>query len=182
MASADIFIMGSSGGMMTTQQAEQLPVATAVSGLAAGVMAGATVAQQSGLENLITLDVGGTSSDIALIHHHTAQHHRSGSSNSAFPSNCRAGRYPHSARAGFDRLDRRGWRLAGRAAGAGAIPVSLLRKRRWSRQPPMRSSCSAASTRTSGGNGMAGNWIVPRQKGGRGTDRHAAWHFRCRRR
>ena len=67
----DIFIMGSSGGMMTTQQAEQLPVATAVSGLAAGVMAGATVAQESGLENLITLDVGGTSSDIALIHQHT---------------------------------------------------------------------------------------------------------------
>ena len=67
----DIFIMGSSGGMMTTQQAERLPVATAVSGLAAGVMAGAHVAQQSGLANLITLDVGGTSSDIALIHNHT---------------------------------------------------------------------------------------------------------------
>lgn len=67
----DIFIMGSSGGMMTTRQAEQLPVSTAVSGLAAGVMAGATVARQSGLENLITLDVGGTSSDIALIHQHT---------------------------------------------------------------------------------------------------------------
>jgi N-methylhydantoinase A len=57
--------------MMTTKQAERLPVATAVSGLAAGVMAGATIARQSGLENLITLDVGGTSSDIALIHKHT---------------------------------------------------------------------------------------------------------------
>jgi N-methylhydantoinase A len=67
----DIFIMGSSGGMMTTHQAERLPVSTAVSGLAAGVMAGATIARQSGLENLITLDVGGTSSDIALIHEHT---------------------------------------------------------------------------------------------------------------
>lgn len=67
----DIFIMGSSGGMMTTQQAEKLPVATAVSGLAAGVMAGATIAAEAGLQNLITLDVGGTSSDIALIHEHT---------------------------------------------------------------------------------------------------------------
>ena len=67
----DIFIMGSSGGMMTTGQAERLPVATAVSGLAAGVMAGATIARDAGLENLITLDVGGTSSDIALIHRHT---------------------------------------------------------------------------------------------------------------
>jgi N-methylhydantoinase A len=67
----DIFIMGSSGGMMTTQQAELLPVATAVSGLAAGVMAGARIAEQSALPNLITLDVGGTSSDIALIHNHT---------------------------------------------------------------------------------------------------------------
>jgi N-methylhydantoinase A len=68
---ADVFIMGSSGGMMTARQAERIPVATAVSGLAAGVMAGATIAAQSGRENLITLDVGGTSSDIALIHRHT---------------------------------------------------------------------------------------------------------------
>lgn len=64
----DVFIMGSSGGMMTATQAERLPVATAVSGLAAGVMAGAEIAKQTGTENLITLDVGGTSSDIALIH------------------------------------------------------------------------------------------------------------------
>ncbi|MFN8591892.1 MAG: hydantoinase/oxoprolinase family protein [Thermomicrobiales bacterium] len=67
---SDVFIMGSSGGMMTSQQAAVLPVATAVSGLAAGVMAGATIAEQAGIDNLITLDVGGTSSDIALIHNH----------------------------------------------------------------------------------------------------------------
>ena len=70
----DIFIMGSSGGMMTTQQAEQLPVATAVSGLAAGVMAGATVAQESGLENLITLDVGDEQRYRAHPSAHTAHH------------------------------------------------------------------------------------------------------------
>jgi N-methylhydantoinase A len=69
--SEDVYIMGSSGGMMTAAQAEQLPVSTAVSGLAAGVMAGAEIAAQTGRENFITLDVGGTSSDIALIHHST---------------------------------------------------------------------------------------------------------------
>ncbi|MCA9858776.1 MAG: hydantoinase/oxoprolinase family protein, partial [Thermomicrobiales bacterium] len=67
----DVYIMGSSGGMMTATQAEQLPVSTAVSGLAAGVMAGAEIAAQTGRENVITLDVGGTSSDIALIHRST---------------------------------------------------------------------------------------------------------------
>ena len=63
----EIFIMGSSGGMMSTEQAREIPVTTALSGLAAGVMAGAAIAEQSGLSNLITMDIGGTSSDIALI-------------------------------------------------------------------------------------------------------------------
>lgn len=67
----DILIMGSSGGVMSVDQAREVPVTTAISGLAAGVMAGAAIAEQAGVSNLITMDIGGTSSDIALINDST---------------------------------------------------------------------------------------------------------------
>jgi N-methylhydantoinase A len=63
----EILVMASSGNVMTIDTALEVPVTTATSGIAAGAMAGAALAENVGRPNLLTLDVGGTSSDIALI-------------------------------------------------------------------------------------------------------------------
>jgi N-methylhydantoinase A len=63
----EILVMASSGNVMTIDTALEVPVTTATSGIAAGAMAGAALAESVGRPNLLTLDVGGTSSDIALI-------------------------------------------------------------------------------------------------------------------
>ena len=66
----EILVMSSAGHAMTVDTALEVPVATAVSGIAAGVMAGAALSHAASQPNLLTLDVGGTSSDIALIWEH----------------------------------------------------------------------------------------------------------------
>jgi N-methylhydantoinase A len=60
-------IMHSGGGNMTPDGALRLPVRTATSGPAAGVMAAAMIAKAAGRANVVTLDMGGTSADIATI-------------------------------------------------------------------------------------------------------------------
>lgn len=60
-------IVQSNGGVMSTATARKLPVRTALSGPAAGVIAAAAIAQSAGYENIITGDVGGTSFDVSLI-------------------------------------------------------------------------------------------------------------------
>jgi N-methylhydantoinase A len=62
-----IRIMHSGGGNMTPQSALRLPIRTATSGPAAGVMAAAMIANAAGRANAISLDMGGTSTDIATI-------------------------------------------------------------------------------------------------------------------
>ena len=52
---------------MTPATAQQLPVRTALSGPAAGAMGAAAVARRVGIPDVITLDMGGTSADVALI-------------------------------------------------------------------------------------------------------------------
>ena len=64
---ARIHIVQSNGGIMSTQTARKLPVRTALSGPAAGVVAGAALAKASGFDNLITCDLGGTSFDVSVI-------------------------------------------------------------------------------------------------------------------
>jgi N-methylhydantoinase A len=63
----DVLVMSSAGSVMTIDRALEVPVSTATSGIAAGAMAGAAIAERVGRPNLLTLDMGGTSSDIALI-------------------------------------------------------------------------------------------------------------------
>jgi N-methylhydantoinase A len=60
-------IMHSGGGNMTPAGALRLPVRTSLSGPAAGVMAAAMIANAAGRPNLVSLDMGGTSADIATI-------------------------------------------------------------------------------------------------------------------
>jgi N-methylhydantoinase A/oxoprolinase/acetone carboxylase beta subunit len=60
-------IMQSRGGICAAQTARQHPVKLFLSGPAAGVLGGARVGTASGATNLITVDIGGTSCDVALV-------------------------------------------------------------------------------------------------------------------
>ncbi len=65
--SGQLHIVQSNGGIMSTATARKLPARTALSGPAAGVVAGAAIAKASGFDNLITCDLGGTSFDVSVI-------------------------------------------------------------------------------------------------------------------
>jgi N-methylhydantoinase A len=60
-------IVQSNGGIMSTATARKLPARTALSGPAAGVVAGAAIAKAAGYDNLITCDLGGTSFDVSVV-------------------------------------------------------------------------------------------------------------------
>jgi N-methylhydantoinase A/oxoprolinase/acetone carboxylase beta subunit len=60
-------VMQSRGGLMSSSVARQRPVRLFLSGPAAGVVGGLEAARAAGFSDVITVDVGGTSCDIALI-------------------------------------------------------------------------------------------------------------------
>jgi N-methylhydantoinase A len=62
-----IFVMQSSGGITSLETAAEQPVRTVLSGPAGGVVGASAVAQRSGFERIIAFDMGGTSTDVALI-------------------------------------------------------------------------------------------------------------------
>jgi N-methylhydantoinase A len=62
-----IFVMQSSGGITALNTAAEQPVRTVLSGPAGGIVGAAAVAQRSGFNRIITFDMGGTSSDVALV-------------------------------------------------------------------------------------------------------------------
>ncbi len=62
------YITQSNGGILSIEETIQTPVRTAVSGPSAGVVAAAHIGEMTGLDNLLTLDLGGTSADISLIY------------------------------------------------------------------------------------------------------------------
>jgi N-methylhydantoinase A len=64
---AELRLMRSNGGVVTSEVAAELPATLLLSGPAAGVLAGAHVGRTCGHENLITFDVGGTSADIGIV-------------------------------------------------------------------------------------------------------------------
>lgn len=63
----DILIVQSNGGVMSIDTAKRFPIRTALSGPAAGVMAGQAIAKAAGFPNIITCDMGGTSFDVSLV-------------------------------------------------------------------------------------------------------------------
>jgi N-methylhydantoinase A len=65
--SAPLQIMQSRGGLSTCAVARQRPVRLFMSGPAAGVIGGTIVGRMVGAEDVITIDIGGTSTDIALV-------------------------------------------------------------------------------------------------------------------
>jgi N-methylhydantoinase A len=65
--SAAVFVMQSSGGITSLDAAARQPVRTVLSGPAGGVVGAAAMARLSGFEHVITFDMGGTSTDVALV-------------------------------------------------------------------------------------------------------------------
>ncbi|RWX81242.1 hydantoinase/oxoprolinase family protein [Neorhizobium lilium] len=57
----------SNGGVISAQEAANFPVRTVLSGPAAGVAGALEIGRAAGIEDIITFDMGGTSSDVALI-------------------------------------------------------------------------------------------------------------------
>jgi len=60
-------ITQSNGGIISFETAEQHPVRTVLSGPSTGVVGAAYVSRLAGYENVITFDMGGTSTDVSLI-------------------------------------------------------------------------------------------------------------------
>ena len=65
------YIMQSSGGIMSPNRAIERPANTLFSGPSGGVIGGLHVAQLAGIKDIITLDMGGTSTDVCLIRNGT---------------------------------------------------------------------------------------------------------------
>ncbi len=63
----DMLVMNGNGGMVSARLAAQEAAKTVMSGPASGVMAAAYTGRAAGMSNLITYDMGGTSTDVALI-------------------------------------------------------------------------------------------------------------------
>jgi N-methylhydantoinase A len=66
-AQSRIFVMQSSGGITALSSAVREPVRTVLSGPAGGVVGAAALARRSGFERIISFDMGGTSTDVALV-------------------------------------------------------------------------------------------------------------------
>ena len=60
-------LLRSDGGLMSAEKAEEHPVNILMSGPAGGVTGALWVGKNAGFKNILTLDVGGTSTDVALI-------------------------------------------------------------------------------------------------------------------
>ncbi len=68
---APLLIMKSNGGVIGADTAIRQPVYTALSGPAAGVMSAIDVARSTGVEDCISFDMGGTSTDVSLVSRRT---------------------------------------------------------------------------------------------------------------
>jgi N-methylhydantoinase A len=62
-----MFVMQSSGGITALSSAAREPVRTVLSGPAGGVVGAAAVARRSGFDQIISFDMGGTSTDVSLV-------------------------------------------------------------------------------------------------------------------
>jgi N-methylhydantoinase A len=64
----DLLVMNGNGGTVSAATAARAAAKTIMSGPASGVMAAAATLAQSAVSNAITYDMGGTSTDVALVH------------------------------------------------------------------------------------------------------------------
>src|SRR5438045_1394039 len=60
-------VFHSNGGALTIEAASRVPVRSCVSGPAAGIIGAAAIGAEAGFADLVTFDVGGTSTDVSLV-------------------------------------------------------------------------------------------------------------------
>ena len=65
-ATADVNILRSDAGLMTTREAARNPIYAVLSGPSGGVAGALFVARKAGFDDILTFDMGGTSTDVAL--------------------------------------------------------------------------------------------------------------------
>lgn len=65
--SRDLLVMNGNGGMVAAKDVAKEAVKTVMSGPASGVMAAVATGRRAGMPNLLTYDMGGTSTDVAMI-------------------------------------------------------------------------------------------------------------------
>ena len=65
-APGPLWIVQSNGGLLTTEETRQLPVRTVLSGPAGGVTGAIWAAAAAGYSEVVTFDMGGTSTDVSL--------------------------------------------------------------------------------------------------------------------
>ena len=63
----DLLMMNGNGGMVSARDVAREAVKTVMSGPASGVMAAVATGRRAGMVNLLTYDMGGTSTDVAMI-------------------------------------------------------------------------------------------------------------------
>ncbi|GAA3976295.1 hydantoinase/oxoprolinase family protein [Actinomadura viridis] len=66
-APARLHVMKSNGGVLSADEVVHQPITTVLSGPAAGALGAAYVAGRAGLGSVVTLDGGGTSTDVAVV-------------------------------------------------------------------------------------------------------------------
>ena len=66
-AGPPLHVMTSSGGVVTAGRVIGQPISTVLSGPAAGAVGAAMVAQNAGIDQVLTCDGGGTSTDVAVV-------------------------------------------------------------------------------------------------------------------
>ena len=76
MNGVQLHILRSDGGLASADAAKATPVNLLMSGPAGGVSGAIWMARQAGYDNLLTFDMGGTSTDVALIQNGVAQTRR----------------------------------------------------------------------------------------------------------
>src|SRR5450631_1818295 len=64
---ARVYLMQSNGGIISAEKAAREPVTTILSGPAGGVTGAAYAAELAGIDKVITFDMGGTCTDVALL-------------------------------------------------------------------------------------------------------------------
>lgn len=71
--SRDLFVMQSNGGIITARTARDYPARTVMSGPSGGVVGAQYLSEMIGEKNVVTIDMGGTSSDMGVIADGSAQ-------------------------------------------------------------------------------------------------------------
>jgi N-methylhydantoinase A len=61
------YVMKSNGGVLSADEVVHQPISTVLSGPAAGALGAAVVAERAGFDSVVTLDGGGTSTDVTVV-------------------------------------------------------------------------------------------------------------------